>query len=94
MIRPLTLSLRLIANIIAGHLILTLLTEIIIKVSLVLSVLRAPLTFLILLLEIAVALIQRYVFITLLALYLGKDFEISLNKISFCQNEEYISIKF
>jgi F-type H+-transporting ATPase subunit a len=67
-IRPITLSVRLSANIVAGHLLISLLgnfslistTNIIISSS-VLLMLR--------ILEIAVSIIQAYVFITLITLY-------------------------
>merc|ERR1712178_429859 len=61
-IRPLTLSIRLAANIVAGHLLLTF--------SL----------YLLLLLEVAVACIQSYVFIILNSLYLNELLRIKFNK--------------
>jgi F-type H+-transporting ATPase subunit a len=70
-IRPLTLSVRLAANIIAGHLLLSLLRGI----SENSPYIFLP-TFLIIIillcLEYAVAIIQRYVFITLISLYLNE----------------------
>jgi len=68
-IRPITLSVRLAANIIAGHLLLSLLrglSEAIPSLFLPSSIVLAAL----LTLEYAVALIQSYVFITLMSLYL------------------------
>jgi len=68
-IRPITLSVRLAANIIAGHLLLRLLRGLSERVPIVyvpsILVLICLLT-----LEYAVAIIQRYVFITLTSLYL------------------------
>lgn len=71
-IRPFTLAIRLAANMIAGHLLLTLLgrqgsLELRRKGSLVLVSLVALLT-----LECAVACIQSYVFTILSSLYLGE----------------------
>jgi F-type H+-transporting ATPase subunit a len=70
LIRPATLAIRLTANIIAGHLLITLLgnqvarNELIIIEPLILGV-----TILLLTLEFAVALIQSYVFSVLVTLY-------------------------
>lgn len=71
-IRPLTLSVRLAANIVAGHLLLTLLGGQGPSVSyfLILGVLGALL--LIRVLEVAVAAIQAYVFRVLRSLYLNE----------------------
>lgn len=72
LIRPITLCVRLTANIIAGHLLITLLGNSILKIRiriLPISII-APLTLTIL--ESAVACIQAYVFITLVTLYLNE----------------------
>lgn len=70
-IRPITLSVRLAANIIAGHLLLRLLRGIREAIPIIFIpssvVLAALLT-----LEYAVAIIQSYVFITLMSLYLNE----------------------
>jgi F-type H+-transporting ATPase subunit a len=66
-IRPITLSVRLCANITAGHILLTL-TSISISIINHFSIIL----FLLLLLEIAVALIQRYVFTILISMYLSE----------------------
>lgn len=71
-IRPLTLSIRLAANIIAGHLLLRLLSEKIVGASFILiRVVLIPLV-LLSILEIAVRLIQSYVFRLLSTLYLNE----------------------
>lgn len=67
-IRPITLSVRLTANIIAGHLLLTLLREIPSKTPDFINFIF-PLLCALILLETAVAVIQRYVFVTLSSLY-------------------------
>nr|YP_009731521.1 ATP synthase F0 subunit 6 [Blattisocius tarsalis]QHQ98564.1 ATP synthase subunit 6 [Blattisocius tarsalis] len=71
LIRPLTLAIRLSANMIAGHLLMTLLSLMLnhnifsfTSSSLILSILIS--------LELAVALIQSFVFITLMSLYLNE----------------------
>jgi len=69
LIRPLTLSIRLAANIIAGHLLLSLLS----RASETKPIIFLPsflIIIILLLLETSVALIQSYVFITLISLYL------------------------
>ena len=80
-IRPLTLSIRLAANIVAGHLLLTLLGSQGPLFSLFnLSLLMIGL-FLLLLLEVAVACIQSYVFTILSSLYLNELIRNRFNKI-------------
>merc|ERR1711970_576878 len=77
-IRPITLSIRLAANIVAGHLLLTLLgsqgpgVSGLILIILVIS--------LILLLILAVACIQSYVFTILSSLYLNELIRVSFNQ--------------
>nr|QPN54264.1 ATP synthase F0 subunit 6 [Myrsidea sp. ADS-2020] len=69
LIRPLTLSLRLMANIMAGHMILTLISKGVFNLSIVVS---APLFVILVgftMFEFGVALIQSYVFTSLMALY-------------------------
>nr|YP_011021623.1 ATP synthase F0 subunit 6 [Paraschizogynium plumachela]WQM21754.1 ATP synthase F0 subunit 6 [Paraschizogynium plumachela] len=68
-IRPLTLAVRLAANMVAGHLLLSLLSNIYEKI-LFSFILSFPILIALLILEYAVAMIQSYVFITLLSLYL------------------------
>nr|CCI69537.1 ATP synthase F0 subunit 6 [Metacrangonyx goulmimensis] len=71
-IRPITLSIRLCANMIAGHLLITLLSSSLIKSNyLMFSVLSLGEVSL-MILEIAVALIQAYVFSMLLTLYISE----------------------
>nr|AIW06231.1 ATP synthase F0 subunit 6 [Opiliones sp. MT-2014] len=69
LIRPLTLSIRLSANMIAGHLLLTLLGNqgTILSLTTTSMVIMVQLT--LLTLELAVAMIQAYVFIVLISLY-------------------------
>lgn len=80
-IRPLTLSIRLAANIVAGHLLLTLIgsqafnTNYITLRVLIFGIL------LILILERGVAIIQAYVFSILRCLYLGEVDSLKINKI-------------
>jgi F-type H+-transporting ATPase subunit a len=68
-IRPLTLSVRLAANIIAGHLLLTLLGNQGNNLPSFLLPLLLIVQLLLLILESAVAIIQAYVFIVLTTLY-------------------------
>jgi len=68
-IRPITLAVRLMANIIAGHLLITLVGNIA-RVTFMANFIGVIGTFIILsILEIAVSIIQAYVFTVLLALY-------------------------
>lgn len=69
LIRPLTLSVRLAANIVAGHLLLTLLSSQAVWVAPAPLVILAMCLILLRTLEMAVALIQAYVFRVLSALY-------------------------
>ncbi len=78
-IRPITLSVRLAANMVAGHLLLTLigssasLNRFLVLIIIIISL------FLIIILESAVALIQSYVFSTLSSLYLADVNSTNLN---------------
>ena len=79
-IRPMTLSIRLAANIVAGHLLLTLLGSqgpIISMIILTILIIRL---ILLLILEVAVACIQSYVFTILRSLYLNELIRVSFNK--------------
>uniref|UniRef100_A0AAU6QDQ9 ATP synthase subunit a n=1 Tax=Laelaps sp. TaxID=3081785 RepID=A0AAU6QDQ9_9ACAR len=71
LIRPITLSVRLAANMIAGHLLLTLLSNL----SEMLFIIY-PLTYIVIValmsLEMAVSIIQSYVFVTLMSLYFNE----------------------
>nr|AQY56287.1 ATP synthase F0 subunit 6 [Amyda cartilaginea] len=75
-IRPLALGVRLTANLTAGHLLIQLIstaTIAMMPVSLTLSMLTLMTLLLLTLLELAVALIQAYVFALLLSLYLQEN---------------------
>jgi F-type H+-transporting ATPase subunit a len=71
-IRPLTLSVRLAANIVAGHLLLTLLRVNTPSISMSLIILVIGSLTILCLLETAVAVIQAYVFRVLRTLYLNE----------------------
>lgn len=68
-IRPITLTIRLTANIIAGHLLLTLLGNIGPKLIIIFIPLLLLVQIVLLILESAVAIIQSYVFTVLITLY-------------------------
>lgn len=70
-IRPLTLAIRLSANIIAGHVILSLVSSFSV-VAVRGFLVRAFFQSILLVLEIAVAVVQPYVFFSLLTLYKGE----------------------
>nr|YP_009144183.1 ATP synthase F0 subunit 6 [Gymnomuraena zebra]AKI32569.1 ATP synthase F0 subunit 6 [Gymnomuraena zebra]WNH38138.1 ATP synthase F0 subunit 6 [Gymnomuraena zebra] len=75
-IRPLALGVRLTANLTAGHLLIQLIaTAVFVLLPLMPSVaiLTALVLFLLTLLEVAVAMIQAYVFVLLLSLYLQEN---------------------
>jgi F-type H+-transporting ATPase subunit a len=67
LIRPITLSVRLTANILAGHLLISLLRNFIMRRNFFGIILLLP--FILTVLERAVAFIQAYVFVTLVTLY-------------------------
>jgi len=70
-IRPITLSVRLTANIVAGHLLMLLLSNF--SLSSFNNIIISSIPMLILsLLEMAVSLIQAYVFVTLISLYINE----------------------
>jgi F-type H+-transporting ATPase subunit a len=68
-IRPITLTIRLTANIIAGHLLITLLSRLGVKLINILIPLLLFIQLILLILESAVAIIQSYVFAILVTLY-------------------------
>nr|YP_010567782.1 ATP synthase F0 subunit 6 [Percopsis omiscomaycus]UZC54747.1 ATP synthase subunit 6 [Percopsis omiscomaycus]UZC55007.1 ATP synthase subunit 6 [Percopsis omiscomaycus] len=75
-IRPLALGVRLTANLTAGHLLIQLIaTAVFVLLPLMptIALLTSVLLFLLTLLEVAVAMIQAYVFVLLLSLYLQEN---------------------
>ena len=69
-IRPLTLSVRLAANIVAGHLLIVLIRGPIRRIAIRLIIFVLSVLLLLLILELAVSFIQAYVFRTLISLYI------------------------
>nr|WRM53689.1 ATP synthase F0 subunit 6 [Nannatherina balstoni] len=75
-IRPLALGVRLTANLTAGHLLIQLIATaafVLLPLMPTVALLTAALLFLLTLLEVAVAMIQAYVFVLLLSLYLQEN---------------------
>nr|YP_010295719.1 ATP synthase F0 subunit 6 [Typhlias pearsei]UMY72901.1 ATP synthase F0 subunit 6 [Typhlias pearsei] len=75
-IRPLALGVRLTANLTAGHLLIQLIATaalVLLPLMPTIAALTTTLLFLLTLLEIAVAMIQAYVFVLLLSLYLQEN---------------------
>lgn len=75
-IRPLALGVRLTANLTAGHLLIQLIATaafVLIPIIPTVAILTSIVLFLLTLLEIAVAIIQAYVFVLLLSLYLQEN---------------------
>nr|ACH82113.1 ATPase subunit 6 [Serinus citrinipectus] len=76
LIRPLALGVRLTANLTAGHLLIQLIstaTMVLFTTMPVVSLLTLLILFLLTILEVAVAMIQAYVFVLLLSLYLQEN---------------------
>nr|YP_009431906.1 ATP synthase F0 subunit 6 [Atrobucca nibe]ATA66343.1 ATP synthase F0 subunit 6 [Atrobucca nibe]UEV86514.1 ATP synthase F0 subunit 6 [Atrobucca nibe] len=76
LIRPLALGVRLTANLTAGHLLMQLTSTaafVLLPMMPTVAALTAVLLFLLTLLEVAVAMIQAYVFVLLLSLYLQEN---------------------
>nr|UZT67515.1 ATP synthase F0 subunit 6 [Figites sp. ZJUH 20220009] len=69
LIRPLTLAIRLSANIIAGHLLMTLISQTSGSLNFVMIIMMIMVQSLLVILEIAVSFIQSYVFAILTSLY-------------------------
>nr|AAK71786.1 ATP synthase 6 [Barbus petenyi] len=75
-IRPLALGVRLTANLTAGHLLIQLIATavlVLLPMMPMVAILTATVLFLLTLLEVAVAMIQAYVFVLLLSLYLQEN---------------------
>nr|ADZ14927.1 ATP synthase subunit 6 [Celeus flavescens]ATD83042.1 ATPase subunit 6 [Celeus flavescens] len=76
LIRPLALGVRLTANLTAGHLLIQLIstaTTALLSIMPTISILTSIVLFLLTILEVAVAMIQAYVFVLLLSLYLQEN---------------------
>nr|ACV91753.1 ATPase 6 [Ramphastos vitellinus vitellinus] len=76
LIRPLALGVRLTANLTAGHLLIQLIataTSVLLPILPSVSILTALILLLLTILEVAVAMIQAYVFVLLLSLYLQEN---------------------
>nr|WNH22731.1 ATP synthase F0 subunit 6 [Uropterygius macularius] len=76
LIRPLALGVRLTANLTAGHLLIQLISTavfVLLPMMPTVAILTATVLFLLTLLEVAVAMIQAYVFVLLLSLYLQEN---------------------
>nr|QOD97189.1 ATP synthase F0 subunit 6 [Calypte anna] len=76
LIRPLALGVRLTANLTAGHLLIQLIstaTAVLFSIMPAISLLTACVLLLLTILEVAVAMIQAYVFVLLLSLYLQEN---------------------
>ena len=76
LIRPLALGVRLTANLTAGHLLIQLIATaafVLLPIMPTVAILTATVLFLLTLLEVAVAMIQAYVFVLLLTLYLQEN---------------------
>nr|AUW54842.1 ATP synthase F0 subunit 6 [Notropis atherinoides] len=75
-IRPLALGVRLTANLTAGHLLIQLIATavfVLLPMMPTVAILTAAVLFLLTLLEVAVAMIQAYVFVLLLSLYMQEN---------------------
>nr|YP_010329405.1 ATP synthase F0 subunit 6 [Haemaphysalis campanulata]UNO53836.1 ATP synthase F0 subunit 6 [Haemaphysalis campanulata] len=71
LIRPITLSVRLMANMISGHLLIHLLSSFALINNLMILI-TIPVMILLMVLETAVAIIQSFVFVTLISLYVNE----------------------
>nr|YP_010329444.1 ATP synthase F0 subunit 6 [Haemaphysalis cornigera]UNO53901.1 ATP synthase F0 subunit 6 [Haemaphysalis cornigera]UNO53914.1 ATP synthase F0 subunit 6 [Haemaphysalis cornigera] len=71
LIRPITLSVRLMANMISGHLLIHLLSSLALLNNFM-FILTIPIMIVLMILETAVAIIQSFVFVTLISLYINE----------------------
>ena len=78
-IRPITLSVRLTANLVAGHLLITLIRTPIVQSRYVITTLLLRSLYILIILESAVAFIQAYVFRMLRTLYLREVNNLEFN---------------
>lgn len=82
-IRPITLSVRLAANLVAGHLLITLVRSPIVRTNILSITILISCLYLLIILESAVAFIQAYVFRILRTLYLS---EVNYTKFNYLYN--------
>nr|UZA66683.1 ATP synthase F0 subunit 6 [Tanystylum sp. JZ-2022] len=68
-IRPITLSIRLMANMTAGHILISLMSNMCVQTTTLITIFTIISQCLLMIMELAVALIQAYVFTTLLSMY-------------------------
>jgi len=78
-IRPLTLAVRLSANMIAGHLLISLLRNFLKNIYMKIAIPLSSIIIILMTLEMAVSIIQAYVFITLSTLYSNEVHIIKVN---------------
>lgn len=78
-IRPITLSVRLAANLTAGHILMGLVTNTITIFNPIVIILL-----ILILLELAVAVIQAYVFTILLSIYSAETYDKTISSLSYC----------
>nr|YP_010693858.1 ATP synthase F0 subunit 6 [Haemaphysalis bispinosa]WCD42298.1 ATP synthase F0 subunit 6 [Haemaphysalis bispinosa] len=71
LIRPITLSVRLMANMISGHLLIHLLSSLALLNNFM-FIITIPIMIMLIVLETAVAIIQSFVFVTLISLYINE----------------------
>lgn len=86
-IRPITLSVRLAANLTAGHILIALLRSTILIIN--------PISFILIILiilELAVAIIQAYVITILVSIYLSEAYDKTISPLSYCLRKTLTTI--
>ncbi len=76
LIRPLSLSIRLFANMLAGHILLYIIGTAVVNLSLIIAFLPFVFILAFLILELGIAFLQAYVFTILLSIYLADSYHI------------------